>query len=103
MRRMLLCAGVHPAAHLKEPLLSHYHENTPNCLLADLQKQKTHTMPHTTRISYKETAGIPIKSSIQKKLGYIKSILANETVQKILLFTAIIGLLLVAANLDTIL
>ena len=60
-------------------------------------------MPQTTRISYKETAGISIKGSIQKKFGYIKSILTNETAQKILLFTAIIGLLLVAANLDTLL
>lgn len=60
-------------------------------------------MPQTTRVSYKESAGISAKTGIQKRIGHIKSILTNETTQKVLLFTAIIGLLLVAANLDVIL
>lgn len=60
-------------------------------------------MPQTSRISYKHAQDIPIRSGIQKKTAYIKAVVTNETTQKILLFAAIIGLLLVAANLDTIL
>lgn len=60
-------------------------------------------MSHTSRISYKHAEGIPIRSGIQKKAAYIKAVITNETTQKILLFAAIIGLLLLAANLDTIL
>lgn len=60
-------------------------------------------MPHTTRISFKQALSLSIKNGVQKKAAYIRGVLANETIQKILLFSAIIGLLLLAANLDKLL
>jgi hypothetical protein len=60
-------------------------------------------MSQTSRISYIHALGISIRNGVQKKAAYIKAVVTNETTQKILLFAAIIGLLLLAANLDTIL
>ncbi len=66
-------------------------------------KNKTHTMPHSTRISLIHALAISVKNGIQKKTAYIKAVVTNETTQKILLFAAIICLLLLAANLDNLL
>lgn len=60
-------------------------------------------MSHTSRLNHRQAHGISVRTLIQKKVAYIKAIVTNETTQKILLFAAIIGLLLLAANLDTIL
>lgn len=60
-------------------------------------------MPHTSRISYIQALGISIRNGLQKKAAYIKAVVTNETTQKILLFAAIIGLLILAANLDKLL
>lgn len=60
-------------------------------------------MSHTSRLSHRQAHGISIRTLILKKVAYIKAIVTNETTQKILLFATIIGLLLLAANLDTIL
>jgi len=42
------------------------------------------------------------KATINKKMMDIHAILTNETVQKIVLFSTILGLLLIAANLEAI-
>lgn len=60
-------------------------------------------MPHTSRLSHRHAQGISLRAVLQKKAAYIKAVVTNETTQKILLFATIIGLLLLAANLDTIL
>lgn len=58
-------------------------------------------MSQSTRIPYAHTSPFA-KKAISKRMAHIKSLLNNETVQKVLLFTTILGLLLVAANLDNI-
>ncbi len=42
------------------------------------------------------------KETIYQKVATVKAILTNETVQKIVLFSTILGLLLIAANLEAI-
>lgn len=58
-------------------------------------------MSQSTRIQYAHTSPFA-KKAISKRIAHIKSLLNNETVQKVILFTTILGLLLVAANLDNI-
>ena len=59
-------------------------------------------MPHTTRISLLQAFTAASKHAATKRIAYVKAMLANETTQKIILFSTILGLLLIAANLDAI-
>lgn len=59
-------------------------------------------MQQTSHIGFAQAAGNALKSFFSKAFARVKSILNNETTQKVLLFVAIITLLLVAANLEAI-
>lgn len=59
-------------------------------------------MQHTLHIPFTQGIANAVQNTVTQKAAYIKAALANETFQKIALFSTISGLLLVAANLDTI-
>ncbi|MCB0695880.1 MAG: hypothetical protein KDC07_00865 [Chitinophagaceae bacterium] len=59
-------------------------------------------MQHTSRISFLQGMTNAVKNTMAQKAVFIKAVLTNELTQKIILFTTILGLLLIAANLDAI-
>lgn len=59
-------------------------------------------MQYLLRIPFIQSVVSTSKNVVVEKVAYIKATLANETVQKIVLFSTILGLLLVAANLEAI-
>lgn len=59
-------------------------------------------MQYILQISYIQGIASTVQNTLTQQVANIKAILANETFQKILLFSTILGLLLVAANLDSI-
>lgn len=96
------CCNIYKDKESAYPPLPRKHKTS---LIEDkVSKQEKHTkMPHTSHISYIQALGISIRNGLQKKAAYIKAVVTNETTQKILLFAAIIGLLILAANLDKLL
>lgn len=59
-------------------------------------------MQHISHIPFTQGIATTVQNTVTQKVAYIKAALANETFQKIALFSTILGLLLVAANLDAI-
>ena len=57
----------------------------------------------TTHISHRQMIALASKKALRKNIATVRSVLANETIQKVILFASILALLALAANLDNIL